>query len=339
MDAAMAETGTAACLWNDAQESAEELLRYTWRRELPTALALLDARAAIHLADKDGRTPLHVAVECAMPDLVARLIQEKADVNRTTKAGRSPVDLSIYWAVRNPIHNRDSTAIIRLLLSAGGLAAQEMWPSAGTDGPHQITDQTPENERIWTSQCRRTGKLLKEWYVPPPGSTSEVRLDGHTAKAVAPRPDDMATECVTRQGKQAAPKSCDVPTPATGIEHSLPTTDPGGSDQEGELTDMINQLTEDWVQNEVVSVRIPIALMGAGLRDASLLRLQLHHSFTPPRPRSAGPAPESGTEHLHRVADDEDDRWTMGQQERRATDGLCQPASSGYGARRYSQRN
>ena len=123
-------------------------MRYTWRRELPTALALIDAGADIHLADKEGRTPLHAAVQCAMPDLVARLLHAKADVNRTTEAGRTPVDLSIYWAVRNPINNRDSTAIIRLLLAAGGLAGQEIGVGAAPDGPQHPTSQDRENERI-----------------------------------------------------------------------------------------------------------------------------------------------------------------------------------------------
>ena len=122
--------------------------RNIWRRELPTTLALLDAGAEIHLADRAGRTPLHAAVQCAMPDLVARLIQAKADVNRTTEAGRTPIDLSIYWALRNPMNNRDSTAIIRLLVLAGGLAGQEIGVTTEPDGQQHQTTVDSEHERI-----------------------------------------------------------------------------------------------------------------------------------------------------------------------------------------------
>ena len=262
---------------------------------MPTALALLAARAAIHLADWEGRTPLHAAVECAMLDLVARLIQEKAVVNRTTKAGRTPVDLSIYWAIRNPIHIRDSTAVIRLLLSAGGLAAQEMWPEAETPRPHQLGDQDLDNERIWTAQCRRAGRLLKEWHVPPPGSTSEVRLDDPNPRAAEPTPADTANDCVTRQAKPATTKSSNEPMAVTGAKDRFPTTDHGdpadegrGSDQEDEFTETINQLTAKWDQNEVISIHLPLPLEETAARQWKpnftkhlFLELNLHHNPTP----------------------------------------------------------
>ena len=254
MDASMAVAVTrpANALWATAQESAAEQMRFIWRRELPTTLALLDAGAEIHLADKDGRTPLHAAVPCAMPDLVARLIHAKADVNRTTEASRTPVDLSIYWAVQNPINNRDSTAIIRLLVLAGGLAGQEIGVSAEPDGQQHQTSLDSENDGIWMAQCRRTSKLLKEWYVPPPGSTSEVRLDSRTAGTIDPGPASKPAQCTPAR-------------PAAAIVDGTPTV-PGSNVQDDDLTAMIHKLTDEWDRNEVVSIRIPVVLENLNTR-------------------------------------------------------------------------
>ena len=67
-----------------------------------------------------------------MPDLVGRLLERWSDVNQATDAGRTALDLSVYWAIRNPINATDATAIIRLLVQGGGLAGREVGEIAAT---------------------------------------------------------------------------------------------------------------------------------------------------------------------------------------------------------------
>ena len=91
-----------------------------------------------------------------MPDVAGRLLDRWADVNKGNAAGRTALDLSIYWAIKNPINGSSATAILRRIIQSGGLSGQEVEElaaaSAGNDGqPQDPVDA--ENERIWMAQC------------------------------------------------------------------------------------------------------------------------------------------------------------------------------------------
>ena len=116
----------AAMPWATAQESTGDLLRHIWTRDLPTTMTLIDAGADLNLSDREGRTPLHAAVQSAMPDVVGRLLDRWADVNKRNAAGRTALDLSIHWAIKNPINGSSATAIVRRIIQYGGLSGQKV---------------------------------------------------------------------------------------------------------------------------------------------------------------------------------------------------------------------
>ena len=131
-------------------------------------LALIDAGADLNLADREGRTPLHAAVQSAMPDVVGRLLDRWADVNRTNDAGRTALDLSIYWALRNPIHGSNATAIIRRIIQGGGLSGQEVGEIAATAAAEARQPQSntiSDDYRGWVTQCKKVAKSAKGWEV------------------------------------------------------------------------------------------------------------------------------------------------------------------------------
>jgi ankyrin repeat protein len=71
---------------------------------------LLDSGANINKADKDGVTPLYIAVEKNRPRIVELLVDVGADINKPTKDGSTP----LYVAVE-----KVRVQIVRLLLDSG----------------------------------------------------------------------------------------------------------------------------------------------------------------------------------------------------------------------------
>ena len=279
MDAAMTVATTAptpastpaSTPWATPQESTEDLLRYIWTRDLPMTLALIDAGADLNLADREGRTPLHAAVQSAMPDVVGRLLDRWADVNRTNDAGRTALDLSIYWALRNPIHGSNATAIIRRIIQGGGLSGQEVGEIAATAAAEARQPQSnsiSDDYRVWVTQCKEVAKSAKGWEVAPPGATNEVHVPRPTGtdqsgKGKGDRGNDQCTTA-------ALPSIADAP----------PNSDGQSDGAEDELTRMIQQLTATWDESEIWSFRIPASLEGVtDLSDEHDLRMRLFFGF------------------------------------------------------------
>jgi ankyrin repeat protein len=56
---------------------------------------LLDHKAAPDVQDREGLTPLHLAVEGLAHDVVAELLARKANVNVTDRKGRTPLAIAV----------------------------------------------------------------------------------------------------------------------------------------------------------------------------------------------------------------------------------------------------
>ena len=233
--------------WATAQESTEDLLRNIWTRDLPTSLAVIDAGADLNLSDREGRTPLHAAIQSGMPDLVGRLIDRWADVNKTNAAGRTPLDLSLYWALRTPIHGTNATAIIRRIVQAGGLSGQEVTALTMQEQGAIEDENTAEKDRTWTNQCKKVAKRVKDWDISPPGTTDEVYVPrqttpGQSSERAGGHQDDNIAAAVT-------------PTDAAAATALSEATSPHDDD----LAHMIEKFTEAWDTDELWSIRIPVA--------------------------------------------------------------------------------
>ena len=68
---------------------------------------LLDRGAEDNAKDKNGSTPLHIAVSNGQKDIIELLIANGADVNARDKADHTPLSLAT---------NRGHTEIVELLL-------------------------------------------------------------------------------------------------------------------------------------------------------------------------------------------------------------------------------
>lgn len=82
------------------------------------AKLLLDHGANANTCDKDGWTPLHIAVQNQDINMVKLLLKYKADVNATNKFGNNAVWIGVFYA-------NGETEIISLLLEFGGNPCQE----------------------------------------------------------------------------------------------------------------------------------------------------------------------------------------------------------------------
>jgi len=74
---------------------SEELLNSVKKGELSKVRDLIKRGANVNIKDKDGKTPLHIAVENNYEDIVKVLIQNNADVNIKDNNGNTPLHIAI----------------------------------------------------------------------------------------------------------------------------------------------------------------------------------------------------------------------------------------------------
>jgi ankyrin repeat protein len=103
---------------------AKQLSDAVWDGNLAAVDALIRAGADVNIADDPREPPLHLAIEQMWIEIIRRLIQAGADVNRSVPDGWTPLVHAIdsesdaAWQAYNDV-GRASTEIVELLLASG----------------------------------------------------------------------------------------------------------------------------------------------------------------------------------------------------------------------------
>jgi ankyrin repeat protein len=82
---------------NQAYKSgySQELLESVSKGELSKVKDFVNKGADINIKNKDGKTPLHIAVENNYEDIIKFLLENKADVNVKDNEGNTPLHIAI----------------------------------------------------------------------------------------------------------------------------------------------------------------------------------------------------------------------------------------------------
>ncbi len=137
--AALNATGTTVVNTRDFSSRETALHIVAKKGNLLYMRFLLQKGADPNLRDKDGNTPLMVAVSSGYGDLIAPLIAARANVNQGNDSGETPLIRAV---------QRRDTAIIRELLTAGA-------------DPDQADSLAGKSARIYANEDVRTPGLAK----------------------------------------------------------------------------------------------------------------------------------------------------------------------------------
>ncbi len=89
---------------------SQELLETVSKGELSKAKDFISKGADVNIKNKDGKTPLHIAVENNYEDIVKLLLQKNADVNAKDNNGNTPLHIAV---------EKGNYFVIKELLKAG----------------------------------------------------------------------------------------------------------------------------------------------------------------------------------------------------------------------------
>jgi ankyrin repeat protein len=109
-----------SCLNATVSPEQDQISAAIARGDSTAAIRLLEADLSlIHACDREGRTPLHLAAQRSDPELVAWLLERRANVHKKDPAGLTPLDYAALGADSRNDAARRLPAVAKMLLERG----------------------------------------------------------------------------------------------------------------------------------------------------------------------------------------------------------------------------